>query len=253
MFADAPPSADLTVDLIEATVQLDQVKADGSRVAATGFLVDAPAADGRPRTVLITAGHAMNGFEGREIRVGWRVQGQDGGWRFAPAPLAIRADDQRPLWTQHPQYDVAAIEIRAPVEFARNAVPLAWLADRDTFDDFGVGPGDEMMTLGYPGGYSSNPAGFPILRTGRVASYPLSPSQGFPTFLLDISAVSGNSGGMVFMTDRNARRPGTELPRPSAAFVAGVLTRQVEWNSARLDLGVVTHAVYVRETIARLP
>ena len=44
MFADAVPW-DLTVSLINATVQLDQPQGDGTRTVGTGFLIDAPRAD----------------------------------------------------------------------------------------------------------------------------------------------------------------------------------------------------------------
>jgi hypothetical protein len=33
-------------------------------------------------------------------------------------------------------------------------------------------------------------------------------------------------------------------------FIAGLLTQQVELNSERLEIGIVTHAKYIRETIA---
>ena len=111
--------------------------------------------------------------------------------------------------------------------------------------DWGIGPGDEMMTVGYPLGQSSNRAGFPILRTGRVASYPLTPFSRFPTFLLDITVLFGNSGGPVFMSETSRRRPGTE--QDSNGLIVGVLTRQL-----CLEIGVVTPAAYVRETIALL-
>jgi S1-C subfamily serine protease len=236
--------ADLTLSLIDATIQIEQPAAD-RRTVGTGFLVQVPAPDGAPRTVLVTAAHVFEQMRGEEARLGWRVRSLDGRWRYQPAPAIIRSADGKPLWTRHPVYDVAALVVRAPDDFARAAIPLAWLADERTFSDYAVAPGDEMTTLGYPNGYSANPAGFPILRTGRIASYPLTPSTQFPTFLIDLRALPGNSGGPVFMTSRNRRQPSTEQPAPP--FVSGVLTKQVD-----LELGVVTQARFVRETIALL-
>ena len=57
--------------------------------------------------------------------------------------------------------------------------------------------------------------------------------------------LGGNSGGPVFMTGYTRRRPGTE--QSSEAFIAGVLTKQLD-----LEIGVVTHAMYVREAISLL-
>jgi S1-C subfamily serine protease len=235
---------DLTIELINATVQIEAPLPDGRRTVGTGFLVEAPTPDGRPRTVLVTAAHVLDHMQGDTMRVGWRFSDSGNTWRYAPAPVTIRLDG-RPLYVTHPTYDIAVMKIIAPPEFGHAAIPLAWLADERSFEDWGIGPGDEMMTVGYPLGQSSNRAGFPILRTGRLASYPLYPIEQFPTFLVDLRVLGGNSGGPVFMTGYTRRRPGTE--QSAESFVAGVLTKQL-----CLEIGVVTHAYFVRETIRML-
>src|SRR4030095_12335637 len=126
-----------------------------------------------------------------------------------------------------------------------------YLAADDTFTKYRVGAGDEMMALGFPRGLAANQAGFPILRSGRVASYPIAPAKIFPTFLLDFSVFPGNSGGPVYMSEQAHRRPGGDVQgSQDVEFIAGLLTQQVELNSERLEIGIVTHAKYIRETIA---
>jgi S1-C subfamily serine protease len=172
----------------------------------------------------------------------------------AASPI-IGANEGRPIWVRHPTQDIAAIAIQAPPEFAKAAIPLSWLADDRTFARYNVRPGDEMMALGFPRGLSSNRAGFPILRWGRVASYPLTPVSNFPTFLMDFRVFDGNSGGPVFMADPDrGRGPGAAAGTqgPGAYFVAGVLTKQVESRGDRLEIGVVVHARHVRDAIAML-
>lgn len=240
---------DLSVDLIKATVQLEQPLGDGTRTVGTGFLIEAPTPDGRSRTVLVTAAHVLDRMPALQARIGYRVQAGDGSWRYDPQPLSIRDEAKAPKWTRHPTRDIAAIVIQAPDEFARAAIPLSWLAQDETFTRYGLGPGDEMMALGFPRGLSANQAGFPILRSGRVASYPLAPSSVFPTFLLDFSVFPGNSGGPVFMADGARRRPGATETQ-EVQFVAGILTQQVELSGERLEIGIVTHARFVRETVA---
>lgn len=243
-------SWDLTTGLIAATVQLDQPAAEATRTVGTGFLVDAPHPDGRPRIVLVTAAHVLNQMPSVTARIGWRVALPGGGWRFAPQPLTIREADGQPLWTRHPDRDIAVMEVIAPDDFARAAIPLGWLAEPGMLDDYEVGPGDELLALGYPRGLSANRAGFPILRVGRVASWPLTPIETFPTFLLDFKVFPGNSGGPVFWTAQARRRP--DAPTPDHPFIAGVLTQEVMVGEERLDLGVVAHAVYVREALGLL-
>ena len=251
----APPPVvahvwDLTVGLIDATVQLDQPSGPTTRTVGTGFLIQAPRPDGSPRVVLVTAAHVLERMDDAEARIGWRTALGDGTWRFDPEPLTIRNADGEPLWAQHPERDVAVMEVQAPEAFARAAIPLGWLADENSFGAYDVGPGDELLSLGFPRGLSANRAGFPILRVGRIASYPLSPVSAFPTFLLDFTVFPGNSGGPVFWTPSARKRPGTT--EPETAFIAGLLSQEVRVNDEQLEIGVVTHAVFIRETIAML-
>ncbi|HEX2560943.1 serine protease [Phenylobacterium sp.] len=242
---------DLSVELIHATVQLEQPLGDGTRTVGTGFLIKAPAPDGRPRTILVTANHVLAKMPGANARIGYRFSNSDGSWSYSPQTLKIRERGGDELWTKHPARDVAAIEVTAPPEFAKAAIPLNWLAEDDTFSKNGVAAGDQMMALGFPRGLAANQAGFPILRSGKVASFPVAPAHVFPTFLLDFTVFPGNSGGPVFMSEGARRRPGSPQAQ-EVQFVAGLLTQQVELNNERLEIGIVTHAKYIRETIARL-
>ena len=241
---------DLSIDLIQATVQVEQPLGDGTRTVGTGFLISDPTPDGKPRTVLVTANHVFKKMPGPVATIGFRVENADGTWRYDPEPLKIR-DGDRELWRHHPDRDIAVISIDAPPEFAKAALPETWLATDDTFSKYAVGPGDEMLALGFPEGLSANTAGFPILRSGRVASFPLAPSSAFPTFLLDFNVFPGNSGGPVYMADGARRRPGA-AGAEDAQFIAGMLTQQVELNSQNLAIGIVTDAKFIREALSLL-
>jgi S1-C subfamily serine protease len=243
---------DLAIELIHATVQLEQPLGDGTRTVGTGFLISSTGPDGVPRTVLVTANHVLQKMPGQNARIGYRISNPDGSWSYSPQQVKIRDGDGHELWTHHPNRDVAAITIKAPAEFAKAALPENYLAADDSFDKYQVTAGDEMMALGFPRGLSANSAGFPILRSGRVASYPLAPAKIFPTFLLDFSVFPGNSGGPVFVSRPQKDQGVTQVAdKPQdPGFIAGLLTQQVELNSERLEIGIVTHAKFVRETIA---
>ena len=244
---------DLAVELIHATVQLEQPLGDGTRTVGTGFLIATQGADGQPRTVLVTANHVLQKMPGATARIGYRIANADGSWSYSPQSLTIRDGKGRELWTHHPDRDVAVMSIKAPPEFAKAALPVNYLAADDTFSTYKVTAGDEMMALGFPRGLSANSAGFPILRSGRIASYPVAPADVFPTFLLDFSVFPGNSGGPVFVS-RPLKTSGVMQAANDSdpGFIAGLLTQQVELNSERLEIGIVTHAKYIRETIALL-
>src|SRR6218665_1446038 len=111
---------DLSVDLIKATVQLEQPLGDGSRTVGTGFLISDPTPDGKPRTILITAAHVFEKMPSMSAKVGYRIEGDGGVWRFDPETLKIR-DGDHPLWVKHPTRDVAAMVVEAPPEFVKAA------------------------------------------------------------------------------------------------------------------------------------
>ncbi|MDI7774628.1 serine protease [Asticcacaulis sp. EMRT-3] len=230
---------DPTVALIKATVQIDQPINETRRMVGTGFLVSVPKPGGGTEVVLVTAAHVFEKMPAPQVRLGWRIKGAKGTWVYTPEGLNIRSDSG-PLWYQHPTQDIAVMPVELPDGLSQAAIPEDWLASDAGFIAEHIEPGDEMMTLGYPHGLSANVAGFPILRAGRLASYPLMPSSAYPTFLIDLTAVPGNSGGPVFLT--------ADGTRPHV-LVTGVLIKQVEDDNQRLELGVVTDAVFVRETI----
>ncbi len=240
----------LSVDLIQATVQVEQPLGDGTRTVGTGFLINDPTPDGRPRIVLVTANHVFAKMPGPIATIGFRIESASGAWQYTPTPLKIR-DGAKELWIHHPNRDVAVIAIDAPPAFARAAIPETWLATDDTFTKYDLGPGDEMLALGFPEGLSANSAGFPILRSGKVASFPLGPSSAFPTFLLDFNVFPGNSGGPVYVDAHERQAPGADGGAPGG-FIAGMLTQQVELGSQNLSIGIVTEARFVRETLSLL-
>ena len=240
---------DMSVDLIGATVELEQPLGSGLRTVGTGFLVSDPGPDGTPRVILVTANHVFEKMKGDKATIGFRVEQPDGSWRYAPERIAIRQGGKE-LWAHHAVRDVAAIRIIAPAAFAKAAIPLAWLAGDDAMTRYALAPGDEMMTLGFPQGLSANSAGFPILRAGKVASYPLGPSTAFPTFLLDFHVFPGNSGGPVFLEAHATAQPRAE--QPPSHLIAGMLTQEVEVGAENLGIGIVTQARFVRETLAML-
>ena len=125
-------------------------------------------------------------------------------------------------------------------------MPASELPGERALETLRVQPGDEMMVLGYPRGLSANPLGFPILSAGKVASYPLSPADKYPTYLVNMNVHAGNSGGPVYLTLPRAS-PGEPGPQ---VVVTGLLTQQIKYNGDRLAIGNVTQADFLSETMA---
>jgi len=120
------------------------------------------------------------------------------------------------------------------------------LADDKIMERFEIHPGDELLCLGYP--LRAEVFGFSILRSGKIASYPLLPAKDTKTFLFDFEVFKGNSGGPVYFVDKGRRYGGTAHVAESIQFVAGIVTRQHE----KLRLAVVVPAYFIKETLALL-
>lgn len=251
-------NTDLNMGLMRATFKLEQRQEDGLSTVGTGWLVRLPPSgsfDGvganPPELAIVTAGHVFDRMKRPEAIIHWRVPVGNGQWRREPTPLLIRDPINGPQWLRHPERDIAVIPVQPPEDIERFAIAYELLADDDDLSAFDVRPGDEMLALGYPRGLSANEIGFPILRAGRVASYPLWPSSEFPTFLMDFAVFAGNSGGPVYMSDRSRKRVGS-TDFHEAQFVSGMLAQQVMLTDERLEIGIVLHATFVRQALDAL-
>lgn len=245
---------DLNMVLMRATFKLEHRRGDGTSSAGTCWLVRLPGAQygsGKDRVALVTAAHVFDQLTGPEAIIHWRREDDGGRWHYEPKPISIRDANLKPKWYRHPSRDVAVMIITPPDQPRAHAIDFDLLADERVFQEFDVRPGDELLALGYPRGLSANPLGFSILRSGRVASFPLWPSKDFPTFLMDFAVFSGNSGGPVYMADRSRKAAGSK-DFHEAQFVAGMLTQQLMLTDERLEIGVVLHATFVREALEAL-
>lgn len=244
-------SLDLNMALMRATFKLEQRQSDGVSTVGTGWLVRLPGAGyggGYDRVALVTAAHVFDRMKGAEAIIHWRREDDAGRWQREAKPLVIRDEGLAPKWTRHASRDIAVMMVIPPDQPRAHAIDFDMLADDGMFRDYDVRPGDEVLALGYPRGIAANELGFPILRSGRVASFPLWPSADFPTFLMDFAVFAGNSGGPVYMADRSRKRAGAR-DFHEAQFVVGMLVQQVTLTNERLEIGIVMHATFVREAL----
>jgi hypothetical protein len=156
--------------------------------------------------------------------------------------------------------------VRVPKIAVENLTPMDYLADDDTITNHAMEPGDEVNCLGFPFGAQSNPAGFPVLRSGKIASYPLLPTTDTGTFLLDFRVFPGNSGGPAYFSEWNRLTPWSRDPTGKRIELIMGLVSQ-EWVHTEvikeaygrreqvypLGLAKIVHASLIRETIEMLP
>jgi S1-C subfamily serine protease len=249
---------------ISSALMRSTFKLQGSHSLGTVFIIGqpVPADPRRGYCVLITAAHVLEAMQEESAILHLRIKDGET-FKRLPFPIPIRKEG-KPLWVRHPDADIAALRVSLPTQTDIQLVSTDMLASDEELRKFDIRPGDELLVLGYPFGAESNAAGFPILRSGRIASYPLVPTRVTKTFLLDFPVFEGNSGGPVFIYHENRIYGGT-VNIGSVNFILGLVSEEQEMiekipslteiitRKHNLSLAVIVHAAFIRELIARLP
>lgn len=262
--------------MVESTYRIQAPSTTpGKTTIGTGFVLGIPIEDGskeptQSRPVLITAEHVFAETAGDIALLDMRTF-EGGVWTESQVPIRIR-DRGRPLWAHHPVADVAILDLldlRTQAHLISPLVPTDWLASDSLLKDYQIHPGDEVMCLGFPLNLSSQ-FGFPILRTARIASYPILPTASSRPLYLDFPVYGGNSGGPAYLAESSAR--GRMLgPALSHLFLIGLViekqygspTAQVAVNQvsgepdgsnlADMHLAILEPSSVIMETINLLP
>lgn len=239
-------------------------------VYGTGFIVGEPVPNKKDLyyPILITAKHVLDDIKGDSITIYTRTKQKD---IYTALPLKIRIrDGKNALYASHPSQDVAAIQIMIPNNLDIELIPTKFLADDSTIIKNNVTPGMKINCLGFPLVQNSNSTDFPILRSGYIASYPIVPTDKYPSFLYDVTVFKGNSGGPVYYAYINeVFSKGKYLTYGKWVFkdsfyILGLISaeriseKMLEsyYESIIMDtqlyIAVVVHSRYIKETIKLL-
>ncbi|MFO0926801.1 MAG: serine protease [Gemmataceae bacterium] len=194
LLAGAPVAADPAEDAVRATCRITR-----GPVSGTAFFVAVDGADGR-KTLLVTAAHVLEQLKGPDAVLVLRATDRDGNpvRREVPVPLV---DGKRPRWVRHAEVDVAALPVTLPDGVDVKPLPYRQIADAKGAAERRPRVGQDVYIPCYPAQLEANPAGWPVLRKGAIASYPLTPLTAARTFLVDYSHFGGESGAPVVAAD----------------------------------------------------
>lgn len=257
--AVAESQTDINTVLMRSTFKLV-----GNGSTGTAFILGKPALSDPKKAyyVMVTAAHVLKQMNGDQAVMFLRKK-EGETYKKSPYTLRIR-EGNRALWTTHPAADVAVMYVSLPQEADIAIVSTDLLATDEVLQKLEIHPGDRLSCLGYPLGAEANEEGFPILRSGYIASYPLVPTKSVKSFLFDFNVFEGNSGGPVYLIDSN-RAYGGSINIGTVQFLVGLVSEQkvaeeeikslTEMRKQRhqLGLGVVIHATLIREALGLLP
>jgi hypothetical protein len=232
-------------DLLEATFRIADNEHSG-----TCFLVSPKSVDSaNPRRVILaTAAHVVEQMTGNDCEVFLRSEGEDGLATRRPLTITIRTDG-KPLWTRHPDADIAVLSLDLPVEVLSNPIPFAQIADEQSLEKGTVRVGREVWIPCYPAKLEANEAGWPVLRHGTIASHPLLPIKSHRTMLIDYTHFGGDSGAPVAILVND---------HPIVVGVVSAMHRQTDRSvlpfeervvHTPLGLSIVSQGAFLRETI----
>ncbi len=148
--------------------------------------------EGKSQRFLVTAAHVFEAMKGESFTLVSRARREDGVFLRQEIQIPIRQAG-KPLWKKHASQDVAVLLL--PESVSVEALPFDCLATEEILAQVHVG--DDLRLAVFPERSEANPAGFPILRGGVLASHPLLPVKPHPAFLVDTTAWTGDSGGPV--------------------------------------------------------
>lgn len=216
--------------------------------------------------VLVTAAHVLDNIVGNEATLELREKLPTGKWQIAPVKLQLKKSDGSATYVKHGKLDIAVMYLTENVdstafEKLKNIPPISWkiLGGDDVFTLLKLHPGSALFCLGYPLGLTSSAEGFPILRGGLIASYPLEPAREIEHFEFDFEVYGGNSGGPVYYYE-----PGFEA-EPNILFamkkgvsmsLIGLVIQEYYADSAKtipLKFGRVLNSCLIMDTIKLLP
>jgi len=253
-------SKELNTIMMQATCK---IKGEGS--LGTGFIIGKPDPTNPPKAfyTLVTAAHVLKAVRGDTIILLLRKRDESGLWKRLNVPIQIR-NNNNPLWKTHPQVDLAAMFVRLPEGAIETLLTTNSLLTDEQLKKYEIHPGLDILCLGYPFGAEANEYGFPILRSGKIASYPLTPTKELKTFLFDFAVFRGNSGGPVYFVQKNPTYGRSVHLGKTIHGILGIvvreknITQKIEQLYERketitpLSLAEVIHATFIRDLVDAL-
>jgi hypothetical protein len=165
----------------------------------TGFVI---ARGGARGPAMVTSIHVLKTAGAGGFVVGSRVPNAGGGADVALIQFQP-VHGRESYYTRHASQDIAAFAVHLPETLAGVVDLPTFLDEHSLISRAGVlRTGDEVSFLGFPDVLPGTVGAFPVLRTGRVASYPPGMPAAHGLFVVDADVYPGDSGAPVFSAGR---------------------------------------------------
>lgn len=216
--------------------------------------------------VFITAAHVLDSIKGNKAIIYLRKE-ENNIYTTIPCPIIIRKGNKN-FYKKHPSMDIAVMFVTLLPGFDyKDILNETWLANDTDLVNYKIRTGETLNCLGFPMCIYDTIGNFPILRSGKIASYPLIPTNIYKTFSFDFEVYAGNSGGPVYffkdgINPNQIKKNEFKIGGRSSQLILGLITQQKYVDTRAnngalvertyLKLGVVIQAPYILETIKML-
>ena len=218
---------------------------------ASGTVVRYESEEGPSQSFVVTAHHVFDQMRGDSCVLVSRNPRDDGQYQRQEIQVSVRKAG-RPLWREHAKHDLAVLPLPSDVNV--KGLPFDSLVTAEQLAEVHVGDGVRLAV--FPERAEANNAGFPILRSGSIASFPVISVKHHPIFLVDTTAWTGDSGGPVIHGSLRSPSGGPLLVgivRGMRSVTDTVKESRFAERRTHYPLGIseVLHAAMVRELIAK--
>jgi len=175
----------------------------GSEITGTCFMLKRSKTQNpiKEDVLLVTANHVLSSISDDYVVINYPEESEKG-YVYYKKSIRIR-NDGIPLWKSHNDttIDIAVVKLAIGNFHTNNLVSTDYLASEEVLEQFQIRPGDILYCVGFPEGASANEYGFPILKSGVIASYPILPSILYKYFLYDCELFPASSGSPVYLCE----------------------------------------------------
>jgi len=188
--------------IMKSTFRISGLDSLGDTIEGTCFLLNKTKSNSQDTvTILITADHVLKDIYEDYITIHYPgIKGNE--FRYLNQIVKIR-NLGSPLWIslKDSLLDLAAMRLDNLKFQTDSFLDVQCLADEKALRLLQIRPGDKMYCVGFPEGASANEFGFPILKSGVIASYPILPTFEHNYFLFDCELFPASSGSPVYMCE----------------------------------------------------
>jgi hypothetical protein len=231
------PAINIHESLMNSTFRISGENSSGQNIEGTCFILKSADSASSKGVFLITAKHVLEDIDDEYALIHYPYQEES---KINNEQLSIKIrTNNLPNWIEHEDsvIDIAVLQIETNKFDSKYLLSTEFLATEQLLQEFQIKPGDNLFTIGFPLGASSNEYGFPILKGGYVASYPILPTSRHKYFLFDCEVFPASSGSPVYAREAGRQYSDGGFHANCVQLICGIIVSKTFAQNILSDRG----------------